>query len=174
MVKEFNMLATTYRRLERVACSELRRLLMQVGDLDPMVSKSGVSGLIAAKTSLNPSTAVAKLREILRDRPYEFRYLLRVMPIQKLVTTGMVDIESATKELGSEIGEDETFRITIEKRFTELHTNEIIEKIAANIKRKVNLTKPDKILLVQIVGEVTGISVIGPNDVLSVLKEKAL
>jgi tRNA acetyltransferase TAN1 len=172
--KEFNMLATTYRRLERAACSELRRLLIQVGDSDTVVSKSGVSGLIAAKTSLNPCTAVGKLREILRERPYEFRYLLRVMPIQKLVTTDMVDIESATKELGSEIGENETFRITIEKRFTELHTNEIIEKIAANIKRKVNLTKPDKILLIQIVGEVTGISVIGPNDVLSVLKEKVL
>jgi tRNA acetyltransferase TAN1 len=74
--------------------------------------------------------------------------------------------------MGTKIKENESFRITVEKRFTQLSTRDIIEAAAANIERKVNLTSPDKILLIEIVGGTTGMSVIKPDDILSVSKEK--
>jgi len=77
-------------------------------------------------------------------------------------------------ELSSKIGENETFRVTVEKRFTETPTLEIIEAAAANIERKVDLDKPDKILLIEVIGGSTGISVIKPDDIISVMKEKVL
>jgi tRNA acetyltransferase TAN1 len=64
--------------------------------------------------------------------------------------------------------------VTVEKRFTVTHSKEIIEKVAAGVKRKVNLTDPDKIILVEVVGGFTGVSVLNPEDILSVLKEKLL
>ena len=51
---------------------------------------------------------------------------------------------------------------------------EIIEEVATEIDRKVNLKKPDKILLIEILGALTGISLIGPNDIIAVTKEKIL
>ncbi len=174
VLKEFNLLATTYRRDEGHARSELRYLLEQIGDKTAAVDRTGVSGLIVARTTLDPYDAIRKFREILQERPYEFRYMLRVIPIEKVVHTSLEQIQSAAKELGSKVAEGETFRVRVEKRITETHSRDIIEAAAAVIKRKVNLTKPDKILLVEVVGGLTGVSIAKPDEILSVLKEKVL
>ena len=174
MIRDFNLLATTSRGNENDACSELWYLIGQIGDSAPTVGKTGVSGLIAARTALNPFEVVGKFREILRERPYEFRYTLRIIPIEKVIRTDLVQIQRIATELSSKIDENETFRVTVEKRFTETSTKDIVETAAANIERKVDLNKPDKILLIEVVGGLTGVSVIKPEDVLSVLKEKVL
>ncbi|MCK4668737.1 RNA methyltransferase, partial [Candidatus Bathyarchaeota archaeon] len=68
----------------------------------------------------------------------------------------------------------ETFRVTVEKRFTQMSSREVIEATAVNVKRNVNLDNPDKILLVEIIGGLTGVSVIKPSYILSIIKEKML
>jgi len=174
MLRDFNLLATTFRGSESDACSELWYLLGEVGDSAATVDRTGVAGLIAAKTAFNPFDVIEKLRKILHERPYEFRYTLRVIPIEKVVRTDLREIQRAATELGSKIREEETFRVTVEKRFTETPTRDIIEAAAANIERKVNLNNPNKIILIEVVGGLTGISVINPNEILVVLKEKML
>ncbi len=174
MVRDFNLLATTSRGNERDACSELSYLLGEIGDSAPNVEKTGVSGLIAANTAFNPFLVIEKLRKILHERPYEFRYALRIIPIEKVVRTDLGEIQRVATELSSKIGGNETFRVTVEKRFTAMPSRNIIEEVAANIERKVDLSKPDKILLIEVVGGLTGISVIKPDDIISIMKEKVL
>jgi tRNA acetyltransferase TAN1 len=174
MLRDFNLLATTWRRNEQNACSELRYLLEEIGDSAPTVDKTGIAGLIAAKTALNPFEAVEQFRKILLERPYEFRYTLRIIPVEKVVRTDLDEIQQVAIELSSKIGEGETFRVTVEKRFTETPTQVIIEAAAANIEREVNLNNPDKILLIEVVGRLTGASVIKPGEILAVMKEKML
>ncbi|MDI6846988.1 MAG: THUMP domain-containing protein [Candidatus Bathyarchaeia archaeon] len=174
MLRDFNLLATTSRGNEDDACSELWYLLGQIGDSAATVDKTGVTGLVVAKTAFNPFEVVEKFRKILHERPYEFRYTLRIIPIEKVVRTDLGEIQRVATELNSKIGENETFRVTVEKRFTEIPTRDIIEVAAANIERKVDLNKSDKILLIEVIGGLTGISVIKPDDVLYVLKEKVL
>ena len=174
MLRDFNLLATTSRGNEREACTELTFLFKEVGDSAATIERTGVAGLIATKTSLDPFGTVEKLRKILVERPYEFRYTLRIIPIEKVVCTDLEEIRQAATELSLKIGENETFRVTVEKRFTAIHAQSIIEAAAANIKQKVKLTKPHKILLIEVVGGLTGISIIEPDDVLSVMKEKIL
>jgi tRNA acetyltransferase TAN1 len=174
MLENFNLLGTSYRRFERKACAELGYLLGQAGDPEARVSRTDISGVIVAKTLLDPFDVIKKLREILIERPYEFRYLLRVIPIERVVKTDMTEIVSVTRELASRIEENETFRVTVEKRFTEVSGNAIIKAVASDIKRKVNLSNPDKIVLIEIVGDFVGISVVKKSDIISVLKEKVL
>jgi len=174
MLKVFNLLATTSRGNEEDACSELWYLLGQIGDSASAVDKTGVAGLIAAKTAFNPFEVIGKFREILHERPYEFRYTLRVIPVEKVVRTDLGEIQRLATELGSKIAENETFRVTVEKRFSAVSTQDIIEVAAANIERKVDLNKPDKILLIEVVGGLTGLAVIKQDDILSVMKEKLL
>ena len=174
MLRDFNLLASTSRGNERDACSELWYLLGEIGDSAPNVEKTGVSGLIAAKTAFNPFRVIEKLRRILLERPYEFRYTLRIIPIEKVVCTDLGEVQRVATELSSKIGENETFRVTVEKRFTAMPSRNIIEEVAANIERKVDLSKPDKILLIEVIGGLTGISVIKPDDVISIMKEKVL
>jgi tRNA acetyltransferase TAN1 len=174
MLRDFNLLATTSRGNESYACSELSYLLEEIGDSASTVDKTGVSGLIVAKTTFDPFDVVEKFRKLLRERPYEFRFTLRIIPVEKIVHTDLGEIQRAVMELCSKIGEGETFRVTVEKRFTETPTQDIIKAAAANIERQVSLNNPDKILLIEVVGRLTGVSVIKPEQILAVLKEKVL
>lgn len=174
MLRDFNLLVTTSRGNEDYACSELWYLLGEIGDSASIVDRTGVSGLIVAKTAFNPFEVVKSLRKILYERPYEFRYTLRIIPIEKVVCTDLGEIQRVATEFSSKIRKNETFRVTVEKRFTETPTQNIIEAAAANIEREVNLNNPDKILLIEVIGGFTGISVIKPDEILAVMKEKIL
>ena len=156
-------------------CSELLYLLKdKLQDPEAVADKTGIRGLVVAKSSLDCYDIIKKFRNILREHPYEFRYALRIIPIERVVSTDIVRIKEVALELATNISKIETFRVTVEKRFTSLHSYEIIEEVATEIDRKVNLKKPDKILLIEILGALTGISLIGPDDIIAVTKEKIL
>ncbi len=175
MINGFNLIATTSRGNERPMCNELLFLLKdELGDVEAQAAKTKIRGLIVAKTTLNPVTVIERFHEILKDRPYEFRYALRILPIEKVVPTDLEEIKKATKELAAKIGEKESFRVTVEKRFSSLHTKDLIEAAAGDLDRKANLENPDKILLIEVLGALTGLSVLRPSDILAVVKEKML
>ncbi len=155
-------------------CYELGFLLKNIGDPNAKVGKTGIRGLVVAKTILDPVEAIQKLRAVLMEKPYEFRYSLRIIPIQRVVHTNLEEVEVTAKELAATMTESETFRVTVEKRFTSIHSREFIEAIATEIKNKVDLENPNKILLVEALGGFTGISILKPTDIISVLKEKML
>ncbi len=172
---DFNLIITTLRSTERQACSEMNYLLKdELGDPKPLIEKTGIRGLLIAKISLDPLEVIEKLRKMILEYPYRLRYTLRVIPIQKVVDTNLDEIRRVSLELGKKIGEDSSFRVTIEKRFTSLHSRDLIEAAASEIKRKINLSKPDNVLLIEVLGELTGISLIKPQDILAVTKEKML
>ena len=174
MLRDFNLLATTSRGNEGDACSELWFLLKEIGDPSPAVEKTGVTGLIAARTNRDPVEAIKSLRIILAERPYEFRYILRAIPIETVVRTDLGEVGRVAATLGKRIGKNESFRVTVEKRFSSVPSRDLIEAAAANIDRKVDLHRFDKVLLLEVVGGFTGMSVIGQDDILSVVKEKML
>ena len=172
---DFNLIITTLRSTERQAYSEMSYLLKdELGDPEPVIEKTGIRGLLVAKVSLDPLVVIEKLRKMILEYPYRLRYTLRIIPIQKVVDTNLDEIRRVSIELGQKIGEDSTFRVTIEKRFTSFHSRDLIEAAASEIKRKINLSKPDNILLIEVLGELTGISLIKPKDILAVTKEKML
>ena len=74
--------------------------------------------------------------------------------------------------ISDKIEDDESYRILIEKRNSDISSKEIITNIANQIKNKVSLDFPDKIILIEILGIVTGISLIKKSDILSLEKTK--
>ena len=106
------------------------------------------------------------------DNPWEIRYILRLLPIETVGPTQLEYITSNAKRLALKINKHETFRITVEKRHTSLSSLDVIKAVAGFIDNKVNLEKPDWIVLVEIVGKVTGVSVLRPNQIFSSVVEK--
>ncbi len=174
MLSDFNLLASTMRGSERQMCYELEFLLKEAGDAEAKAEKSGIRGLVVGKTSLDPVKAIEEFRKILLEKPYEFRYALRIIPIQKVIRTNLEEIKAAAAELTATMSENETFRVTIEKRFTNIHTRDLIEAVATDVENKVNLDSPNKILLIEILGGYAGVSLVKPTQLISVLKEKML
>lgn len=172
MLRNFNLLITTARGNEEEASSEIWYLLGEIGDTAAKVDKTGISGVIAAKTAFDPLEVIEKLRELLKERPYEFRYSFRIIPIEKVVRTDTNEIQRTVTELVAKIKENETFRVTVEKRHTQIPTTDLIEAAATNIERKVDLNNPSKIVLIEVLGGLTGVSVIKPAEMLVVAKER--
>ena len=168
------MLISTSRGNEDDACSEAWFLLGEIGDRESLVEKTKILGLTVAKTILDPFKVVEAFRRILGERPEEFRYNLRVIPVELVVRTDLDEVKEAVARLSSKILESETFRVTVEKRHTTLSTSEVIEAVAADIDKKVDLENPDKVILIEVLGRLTGVSVIRPMDVLSVAKERLI
>ena len=172
MLRNFNLLVTTARGNEEDASAEIWYLLGEIGDTAAKVDKTGISGIIAAKTAFDPLEVIEKLRGLLKERPYEFRYSFRIIPVEKVVRTDAAEIQRVVTELAARIKKNETFRVTVEKRHTETSTRDLIDAAATNIERKVDLNNPNKVVLIEVVGGLTGISVIKPEEILVTSREK--
>jgi len=167
-----NMIITCARHLEPETEEELCGILEEFGDSDVKVTITEMSGILTAETKLDPVEVVRKIKEMVLDEPWSVRYCLRIIPIQKVIETKIEEIEKTVSEMSEEIIEGETYRILIEKRNSNLSSQEIIKKVATKIKNKVSLEFPDKVVLIEILGNKTGVSILKKSDVLSIEKTK--
>ncbi len=167
---KFNLIVTTLRGMESISASELVDILKRMGDPSPKVEQTRVSGVLTAKTSLNPVNLVERLKDITEKEPWFVRNIQRVIPVNEVVETNAERIADVASKLAQIIPEDHTFRITVEKRHTQLSSKEVIEAVAAKINRKVNLENPDWVVLIEILGGLTGVSVIKPDQIFSASK----
>lgn len=170
----FNLLASTTRSGGKWASAELLKILNELGDIEAVAHETSVLGLVVADTKLDPFEAVHKMRGLLKEVPWTFRSVLKVIPIEKVVGTEVETISSAVSELVHKIDVNETFRVTVDKRHSAVHTNAIVEAVASRIVNEVSLENPDKIILIEVLGGITGISILKLEDILSVVKEKKL
>ena len=167
-----NLIVTCARHLEGDTEDELIDILDKLGDSDVKISVSSMSGIITVETKLDPIEVVRKIKEMILDEPWSIRYCLRIIPIQKVVKTNIGEIEKEIYSMSDQIGKKESYRILIEKRNSDISSKEIITKIANGIKNKVSLDFPDKVILIEILGIVTGISILKKSDILSLEKTK--
>jgi tRNA acetyltransferase TAN1 len=172
LLDDFNLLVSSARGDERDANSELQYLLGELGDRAITTSYTPVSGLTVAKTELEPVRVIGGLRAILRTRPWEFRYILKVRPVIQVVRCTMKEIEHAVAQQVQVIGDRESFRISIEKRQSSFSSKDVIDTVASKIPRKVNLQNPHKIVLIEIISQLAGVSIIEPGCILGVEREK--
>lgn len=170
VVKRFNLIVTTARGMENLAAIELEDLLRFLGDNEPQVSMTSISGLLTAKTNLDPFEVIEKVKAIAEEEPWRVGSLMRMIPIEEVVESNLEMIAEAVGRVASKIPADQSFRITIEKRHTSLSSSEIIEATAKNVDRRVDLKNPDWIVLIEVVGAYTGISVLKPDQILSLAK----
>jgi len=167
-----NLIITCARHLEPETQEEITRILGELGDSEPKITISSMSGILTAETRLDPVEVVKKIQELILDEPWIVRYCLRIIPIHRVTETKIEEIEEIISELVELIPEGDSYRISIEKRNSDISSQELITKIANKIKNKVSLENPDKIVQIEILGSKTGISILEKSDILSVEKTK--
>ncbi|MFX0068886.1 MAG: THUMP domain-containing protein [Promethearchaeota archaeon] len=172
-MKNYTLLISCPRNQEKKAASEMWYLLNSEFD-DPQAECeiTEVSGLIAAITSLDPFEVIRKIKNMIQEDPWQIRYALKLVPLEKVVSTSTSGIVEAVKDLSKKITEDEKFRINVNRRHTKIDRMTLIKAVADVIDRKVDLENPDKIMNIEIVGNWTGISVLKPDDIFSIGKER--
>lgn len=172
MLMHYNLLITTFRNRESDAYDELSELLYMLGDSEPSIEITSISGIILANTHLDPILIVENCREIVRNEPWRFRYVLRIIPLEKICKAEIIEIHNVVKQLCRKISQDQTYKVMIEKRHTKLHSKDIISTVTSDISLKVKLNDPDWIILIQILNRLAGVSIIKSNQIFSSVKEK--
>lgn len=167
-----NLIITCSRHLESETAQEIHDILEELGDSDTTIDITQMSGIVTAVTLLDPFGIVEKIKKRILDEPWSVRYCLRIIPIQETVTTEKEDIVNAVLKHATAINSDDTYRITVEKRHSAISTSEIISGIADKIHRKVSLEQFDWLVLVEILGSKTGISVLKEDNIVSTQKLK--
>ena len=110
MMTDFNLVVSTSRGNERNTCSEMWYLLGEAGDRSAVVERTQVIGLVVARTKIDPVAAVDKLRSLLLERPWEFRYTLKVTPISGTVASDPQQIADFAAKLSQDLKKEEKYR----------------------------------------------------------------
>ena len=120
----------------------------------------------------NPKALLGFITDFVHSEPFKVRFIMRVIPVDKVVDTDLKQVTAAVKDLSSSIEPTETFRITIEARDSPYSDKDLISAIADSVDRKVSLDSPDKVVLLQVFGEYSAVSVISPQQIISIQKMK--
>lgn len=91
---KFNLLVTTFKNRESDALEELTQLLDILGDKEPSIEITSISGIILANTRLDPFQIVENCKEMVRNEPWRFRYVLRIIPLEKICRAEIMEIHS--------------------------------------------------------------------------------
>tara|TARA_Y100000590_G_scaffold102975_1_gene117081 strand:+ start:10384 stop:10911 length:528 start_codon:yes stop_codon:yes gene_type:complete len=169
-----NLIITCQRNLEEPTILEIQNILERFGDSNPIVKKTVFSGIIEIDTELDIMKFLDDFNEMIDNEPWLIKYCSRIIPIEDVCESELNQIKEKVISLSHKIKKNETYRITVEKRQSSLHTKDIISKIANSLPHKVSLENSDWEITIQILRNKTGISIIKPNTILSVSKQKRI
>ncbi|MGC9208541.1 MAG: THUMP domain-containing protein [Nitrososphaeria archaeon] len=167
---EFNFVATTYRNLRKELEDELHRLLR---DFEPIeFIDLNLNSVVAGRLNGDPIEASRRLYRAAFSDPWSVRRVLRFVPVQINCRADVQEMAKRASEVLSSIGSDQTYKIEAELRLTGLRWGEIISAIASSARAKVDLKKPTYLLVVEIIGEDCGMSLIKKEDLFRSLDAK--
>jgi len=167
-----NLIVTCPRNLEFEAENEIKKILNELDDQEPEIFKTDMRGILMVNTILEPLKIIDWVKNKINDEPWFFRYCLRIIPVQKTTDTDIDKIKQNVMNLKSIIQENDSYRITVEKRNSNMSSSQIINEIAKIIPNKVSLDEPDWVILVEIFGEKTCISILKNDSIFSLEKSK--
>jgi tRNA acetyltransferase TAN1 len=166
-----NLITTCSRHLEEEACDEILEIIQELGDNAPRIGKSSFSGIVWVDTSIDPFLVINEIKKIILNEPWRMRYCHRFIPIRK-TASGFENIVESVREQIKIMKDTDTYRITIEKRGSDISSKELIDSIAEIIPNKVSLESYDWNVMIQIMGGITGVSILKDEEILSTLKLK--
>ena len=168
------LLVTCARNLETETKNEIGKILGEIGDQEPEILNVGMRGILMVKTDVESSKIITWVKNKVVEEPWLIRYCLRMIPIQIITETKMSKITENIIELKNVIKQNDSYRITIEKRNTDMSSTEMITEIAKIFPNEVSLNQPDWIVLIEILGDNTGISILKDSEMFSLDKAKRM
>lgn len=164
-----NMIVTFDPNKASSAKAEVERLLRDINET-ARIEESAINGIFKLTVS-DPKSIVKKMVEMCKNTPEKFNRTFHWTPVDRWCKTSISEMQEIVKDLAGNIRENESWKMTIEKRQCEEHERELITKLTGVVNRdKVNLKDPDKIIRIDIMGDETSISVLGREEYLNVTR----
>jgi len=150
---------------------EIIRILKRFGDPDPWVEKTAVMGIAVVRSCLDNREVIQRCRALWESEPlHSFEFAIKWVPVDYWCTTELTAMKDMIdNKIKERIERNQTWGMQVHKRrWQQYHTSEITEFLAVGIDRKVDLSDPDWIVWVDIIGGETAISLLKPLDIFSI------
>jgi tRNA(Ser,Leu) C12 N-acetylase TAN1 len=166
LMKIAGLLISSERLREREAASEIWGILYDHANLSLEVQELRIGGLIILS---GEAIAWSEIAGTIYAHSEELLFSQSVLPIERFVPTSLQSISLNLSDLlemhGDFFKPDRTWKISLRKRHTQLHTKEIIESAAEQVTArypasKVDLSNPDTICSIEVLGDITGLSIL--------------
>ncbi|MFX0086073.1 MAG: THUMP domain-containing protein [Candidatus Hodarchaeota archaeon] len=162
-----SFLISSQRSFERDALSESFYVISDVlgYKVRPLKSRiPGLSILSLTDSNINLFDVIDRIRQYTKTNG-PLVACLKIVPLESLFKTNMDNIvENAVSLAQLKIKPNHSWRIRVKKRQTNLRTSCVIENIAKKVNwGVVNLTNPNYEIRVEIIRDLTGISVMEPK-----------
>ncbi|MFX0050856.1 MAG: THUMP domain-containing protein [Candidatus Hermodarchaeota archaeon] len=169
-----SFLVSSQRSLERDALSEAYYVISDVLKYKVKPRRSFVPGLAILSLSeneVNLFEVINRIREYI-DTEGPLIACLKIVPLEKLIKTHLpLIIEHALSLAKLKIKPSNSWKIHVRKRQTNLRSSHVIEKVAELINwGKVNLSDPDFEVRIEIIRNITGVTVMEPHFEINMVK----
>jgi len=169
-----SFLISSQRANERDALSEAYYIISDIlkYDLKPLKSRvPGLSILRLTDDSYNTLDIMTEIREYIKKEG-PLVACLKIVPLECLIKTDLPQIVLQVLEKArAKISASNSWRLTVNKRQSSLRTFQVINEVAADINwGTVDLTNPDLEIRIEIIRDLTGISVFKPDSEISMAK----
>ena len=170
-MEQYNLLVTYHGGLEGLGETEVRARLQEAGGILEELKRSEIDGVFVCRVSGDAKKVVADVRTICIGAPDLFQETHHWTPVERWVKAEPGEMAAAAGELGMGIGQNDRWMLVLRKRRTQLHTMDLIKLLTDPVDRgKVDLKHPDKMLVVEIMGDVAGMSLVTKEQMLDVNK----
>jgi hypothetical protein len=182
------VLISAERHRTRDALSEAWYVFSEYLGLEPRRRQCRIPGLAIIEVDQDILEVMSKIRHFVMNNRPSFLACLTFTPLHMLFklprrskdsweeyegsSEQYSPIVSSLKSLIHLVKEEETWRVTVRKRYSSLRSQDIITAVVENLSLPgpVDLTNPEKILRIEILGSDCGVSIHKPNDVISLPK----
>ncbi len=171
--KETKLLVTSRIHYELDAASEVWHALKATGICDnahvSLIKKGRewIRGLIAFSFNNDPYTAIRAVKGYFLKRPWIMEFTERIIPIEYVSNHLNNIINYVAEKVINKIRVEDRWKIEVFKHSTKYKKKKIIEKVAEEINiGKVDLEKPDWIILINAIKTTLTASIIQPDQII--------
>jgi tRNA(Ser,Leu) C12 N-acetylase TAN1 len=169
---KFNMLVTYDPNHRGLAETELKEVFKQAGEL-PKIMATEVEGLF--KVAVKDARAAAKkITKLVQANPAVFATTHHYTPVDSWTKSDVNSMQQAVKKAADGIGNDEKWKMGLNKRhWDKMESTPLIIKLTEVVEKpNVDLSNPEKILQVEIIGGEAGIALLTPEELVDVPRLK--
>lgn len=156
-----NLLVTFEPVHEKSAKAEIEALLKEVG-------KGTIKKMEEGLAEISVKDARATIKALKDIDSSKFEYTFYWWPVDEWCKSEIKNMQACIKKLGEQIGNEEKWKMDLSKRKTEKeYPKDIIIKLTEGIEKpNVDLSNPDKIIKVEIVGNKAAVSLLSKDELL--------
>ena len=168
-MERYNLLVTFHPQDAGLAEREVRKRIEEAGGQVEDVERSSINGVFCVQVADDAKGIVRTMREEFADAPHMLAHTFHWVPVDRWVEASDEAMLEAVRDAAQGIGDSQRWMMHVHKRHHPASSEELMLTLTDPIvKGKVDLKHPEKIIAVEVLGAMAGISLLERDEIIDV------